>query len=140
MTERSKHDLDPTKGKAWAYVYDHSHKHTEFVTKAHNIFIHTNSLNPMKFVSLRNFEVEIVAMTAKMMNGNIAECVGSVTSGGSESLLLAVKTYRDRLLHLNPTVTTPEVIMCVSGHPAINKACHYFGVKAVFVGVDKDTL
>lgn len=133
MRERKTHDLDPTKGKAWAYVYDHSHSHTEFVTKAHNLFIHTNALNPMKFVSLRNFEVEIVAMTASLMNGDPLTCVGSVTSGGSESLLLAIKTYRDRLIKLNENVTEPELIMCISGHPAINKASHYYGVKIVYV-------
>ncbi|KAL4457090.1 hypothetical protein ABPG74_014728 [Tetrahymena malaccensis] len=139
MKERKAFDLDPTKGKCWAYVYDHSHKHTEFVTKAHNLFIHTNALNPMKFISLRNFEIEIVAMTAKMMNGDPFKCVGSVTSGGSESLLLAVKTYRDRLHKINPEITEPELIMCVSGHPAINKASHYYGVKIVYVESDPKT-
>lgn len=91
------------------------------IYKLNKLSIHTNALNPMKFISLRNFEIEIVAMTAKIMNGDPHKCVGSVTSGGSESLLLAIKTYRDRLFHLNPDVKEPELIMCFSGHPAINK-------------------
>lgn len=62
--------------------------------KVFSMFVHTNILNPMKFVSLRNMEVEVVATTAKLLHGD-ENCVGSVSSGGSESILLACKTYRD---------------------------------------------
>jgi len=93
----------------------------------------------MKFASLRNFEVEIVAMTAKLLHGDPLTCVGSVSSGGSESLLLAVKTYRDRLVKAHDDITQPEIIMCISAHPAINKAAHYYGVKIVYVDSDKQT-
>jgi len=69
------------------------------------MFIHTNALNPIRFISLKNMEVEVVAMTASMFNGNPCTCVGNITSGGTESLLLAVKTYRDYGIAKNPDIS-----------------------------------
>ena len=57
----------------------------------------------------RRFEVEIVAMTADMLHGD-ANVVGSVTSGGTESILCAIKAYRDRARHLYPYITEPEIV------------------------------
>jgi len=88
--------LKPSEGKAWAYIYDHSKEHSEFTTKVHDMFIHTNMLNPLKFNSLRNMENEICAMSASLFHGNPIKTVGSVSSGGSESLALAILTYRQR--------------------------------------------
>lgn len=60
----------------------------------------------------RRFEVETVAMTANMLHGD-ANVVGSVTSGGTESILCAVKAYRDRARHLHPHITHPEMVRYV---------------------------
>lgn len=65
------------------------------------MFVHTNVLNPMKYVSLRNMEVEVVAMTASMFHGD-ENYVGNVSSGGSESILLAMKAYRDYYKNSHP--------------------------------------
>lgn len=46
------------------------------------------------FVSTRKFEAEIVSMVCSMLNGHPIGAVGTLTSGGSESILMAVKTYR----------------------------------------------
>ena len=72
-------------------------------------FMHENALNPMVFPSLRRFETEIVSMVANMLHGNSA-VVGNVTSGGTESILMAVKTYRDRARVLFPQITAPEMV------------------------------
>lgn len=72
-------------------------------------FMHENALNPLVFPSLRQFEVETVAMVANMLHGD-SQCVGSITSGGTESILMAVKTYRDRARKLHPHITRPEIV------------------------------
>ena len=72
-------------------------------------FMHENALNPLVFPSLRQFEVELVAMTAWMLHGEDG-VVGNVTSGGTESILMAMKTYRDRARDLFPQITHPEVV------------------------------
>ena len=57
----------------------------------------------------RKFENEVVSMTASMMNGD-ADTVGSMTSGGTESILMAMKAYRDRAASLWPHITKPEMV------------------------------
>lgn len=69
-------------------------------------------------------------MSAKLFNGD-DNCVGNITSCGTESLLLAMKTYRDYR-------GKKEVIMCVTGHPGINKGCAYVGLDIVQIPMDKD--
>lgn len=96
LNERKGWDLKPSEGTSWAYVYDHSKEHTEFLTEIHDMFIHTNMLNPLKFVSLRNMECETCAMSASIFNGDPNVVVGNVSSGGSESLALAILSMRGR--------------------------------------------
>jgi sphinganine-1-phosphate aldolase len=135
-------DVNPSEGKTFAYVYEASEDHNDFITKAHNLFIHSNALSPMAFGSLRKMETEIVEMIKHLLHGDDSnddtlDVVGSLSSGGTESLELMVLTYRDRARELYGIVE-PELILCETAHPAIYKAAHYFGVKLVFVPFDKD--
>ena len=57
-------------------------------------------------------ETEIVSMTAAMLNGN-RETVGFLTSGGTESNLMAVKTFRDRARKLHPNITSPNIVSII---------------------------
>uniref|UniRef100_A0A1I8IQ37 sphinganine-1-phosphate aldolase n=1 Tax=Macrostomum lignano TaxID=282301 RepID=A0A1I8IQ37_9PLAT len=94
-------------------------------------FMHENALNPTLFVALRRFEVELVQMTAAMLNAGPA-ARGNVTSGGTESVLMAVKTYRDLARARMPG----SAVAAVTVHPAFNKAAHYFGLTMTLVPVD----
>jgi sphinganine-1-phosphate aldolase len=90
------------------------------------------------FSSVRRFEAEIIRMTARIMRGDQDTC-GVVTSGGTDSLFMAVKTYRDRALALFG-ITEPEVVMPVTAHPAFDKAAEYLCVKLVKIDLDPNTL
>lgn len=65
------------------------------------------------FVCFRKMETEIVSMTAGILNGS-DECVGFLTSGGTESNLMAVKTYLNRAKKMYPTIKNPEIVSCTS--------------------------
>lgn len=130
-------DVNPSEGKTFAYVYEKSEEHNDFITKAHNLFIHSNALSPMAFSSLRRMEVEIVEIVKKLLHGD-KNAVGSLTSGGTESLELMLLAYRDRARSLHPEITEPEIILCETAHPAIYKAAHYFNINLVFVPFDKN--
>jgi glutamate/tyrosine decarboxylase-like PLP-dependent enzyme len=93
-------------------------------------------LNPAAFPSLRKFETEIVAMAASLLGDENA--VGTVTSGGTESLLMAVKTARDWARKNRPEIKGPEMILPITAHPAFEKAAEYFGVKPVHIPVRAD--
>lgn len=130
IDNRKSADIDPTVGRTFAYVYEQSKSHSKLTADCFNKYIHSNALNPVVFNSLRVFEVEVVKMCASLFNGN-DDCVGSITSCGTESLLLAMKTYRDYR-------GKGEVLMCVTGHPGINKGCSYVGLDVVQVSKGKD--
>lgn len=81
-------------------------------------------------------ENDVVKMTASLLGGD-SETVGSLTTGGSESILLAVKAARDRGLELKG-IDKPELIAPVTAHAAFAKACKYFKIKFVCLPVDED--
>lgn len=66
-------------------------------------------------------ETEIVSMTAAMLNGD-QDVVGFVTSGGTESNLMAVKTYRDMAKKSRPNIRVPEIVSYLS----LKKSVHYY--------------
>src|SRR4029453_3618842 len=83
----------------------------------------------------------IVAMTAAMLGGGHPgrQVVGTVTSGGTESILLAMKAYRGRArARIRGRVTRPEVVAPATAHVAFDKAAQYFGIRLVRVPVGPD--
>lgn len=81
-------------------------------------------------------ETEVVSMTLSMLNGN-PNCAGSLTSGGTESILMACKTYRDRARALYPHIINPNMVAAQTVHPAFEKAAHYFGIEIIHVPVNE---
>ena len=104
---------------------------------AYSRFFTANALYPGLFPSVDRFEREVVGMTADLLHGDRA--VGNITSGGSESILLAVKSARDRARARRPDVTRPEMVVPESAHPAFWKAAHYFGLHIVKTPLRRDT-
>jgi len=102
------------------------------------MFFSKNALSPMAFPSLKKFETEVISMAVDLFGGD-NRCCGSMTSGGTESLLMAVKTYRDWARDKFPHIKEPEMVVPSSAHPSFDKAADYFGVKIVKVPVDKET-
>ena len=135
MGQLCEHDANWREARAWSLVYDAGDELTEFLKQAYLMFFSENGLNPLAFPSLKTFEAEVVAMAANLLGGGEAT-VGSMTSGGTESLLLAVKTARDWARATKPSITAPEMILPLTAHPAFEKAAHYFDVKPVHTPVD----
>jgi len=137
IAEYRKKDVDWEHGRAFAYVYHYSNELKEILKEVNNMFFSANALNPAAFPSLKIFEAETIAMIANMLNGDHKVC-GNVTAGGTESIILAVKTYRDWARKKYPEIKRPEMILPESAHPAFNKAAHYFGVNQVYVPLDNN--
>jgi glutamate/tyrosine decarboxylase-like PLP-dependent enzyme len=128
-------DPDYKQGRLWSLVYYLDEEYSDFLGEAYNRFSSANGLNPTTFKSLKRFENEIIAATADLFHGTPEVC-GVVTSGGTESCLLAVKTYRD-LARATRKVTRPEMILPTTAHVAWFKASEYFGVKVRLLPLDK---
>ena len=121
-------DVDFAGGKTWSLVYYLGQEHTDFLKKAYTAFFSENALNPMAFKSLKRFESEVIRMTANMLHGDRDVC-GVMTSGGTESCMLSVKTYRDLARAKRPWIRKPEMVVPESIHVAFMKAAEYFDVK-----------
>ncbi len=122
--------------RLWSLVYYLDEDHSEFLAEAYQEYSSANGLNPTAFKSLKRFENDIIASVADMFHGTPEVC-GVVTSGGTESCLLAVKTYRD-LARSTRGVTAPEMVLPVTAHVAWFKASEYFGVKVRLLPLDKN--
>jgi glutamate/tyrosine decarboxylase-like PLP-dependent enzyme len=131
-------DADFLGGRTWSLVYHLNQEHDAFLKKAHNLYFSENALNPLAFKSLKRFEHEVVKMAADLLNGD-NNVVGIMTSGGTESCLLPVMTYRElacskkRWGKLRPEMIAPDSV-----HVAWEKAAKYFNVKMVSIPLKAD--
>ncbi|MDL1895825.1 aspartate aminotransferase family protein [Anaerolineae bacterium CFX7] len=131
------HDVKWRDGRVFSLVFHAGAETREIAQRAYDLFFAENGLNPTAFPSLRKFETDVVAMVASLLGGDGA-IVGNMTSGGTESILVAVKAARDYFRKLHPEIKTPEMIAPVTAHPAFDKAAHYFDVKLVKTPVTAD--
>ena len=138
LREFKEGDVNYEDSKTWSLVYYLGEEHTRFLVEAYSTFISENALNPMAFKSLKRFEHEVVRMSAALLGGG-NDVVGVMTSGGTESCLLPVLTYRDRAASRGLFRTKkPEMIAPQSIHVAWEKAARYFGVKMVHAPLRED--
>lgn len=131
-------DMDWKDGKVWCYVYQPDDDAAEVVKEAYLSFLSENALDPTVFPSLLKLETDVVRMLASLLHGD-ENVVGHLTTGGTESIILAVKTARDRARALHPEITQPEMVLPITAHAAFHKAAHYLGVKPVVVPVIPET-
>lgn len=136
MRDQSTRDVDWRHGKIWSLVYFADDGVQKLLNDASAMFLYTNGLGPTAFRSLKKFEAEVVAVTADLLG--YSEAAGNMTSGGTESILMAVKAARDWARAERPQVTTPEMILPNTAHPAFDKAAHYLGLKTIHVPVRED--
>lgn len=130
-------DADYEHGRTFSLVYYAGDEHQRLLEQAYVKFSATNALNPMAFASLRRMEAEVVRMTAAMLHGG-RDVVGTMTSGGTESILLAVKAARERARESKPKITKPNIVVPETIHVAFDKAAQYFGVEMRYARLRDD--
>ncbi|XP_062319948.1 sphingosine-1-phosphate lyase 1 isoform X1 [Osmerus eperlanus] len=134
---QSLNEVDWEKGKVSGAVYWGDENLTKLLVKVYGDFAWSNPLHPDIFPGVRKMEAEVVRMTCSLFHGGPNSC-GTVTSGGTESILMACKAYRDMAYERG--VKHPEIIAPVSVHAAFDKAANYFGMKLVHIPLDKKTM
>lgn len=106
-------------------------------SEAYSMFSLSNPLHPDVFPGVRKMEAECVAMVLAMYNAPM-DAGGCLTSGGTESIVMACKAYRDYARDVKG-IRTPEMIIPTSAHAAFDKACKYFHIRPVWIDVDPVT-
>jgi sphinganine-1-phosphate aldolase len=127
-------DPDYRHGRLWSLVYWLDQAHDDFLAAAWRPYSSANGLNPGAFKSLKRMESEIIASVATLLHGDATTC-GVLTSGGTESCLLAAKTYRD-LARATRGVERARMVMPVTAHVAWFKAAEYFDIEPVLLPLD----
>jgi len=118
-------------------VYHSGQEIREVICDAFKTFIYANPLHPDCFPAVRKMEAEVVQMCVDIFKGGKNAC-GTMTSGGTESIIMAIKAYRDWAREVKG-IMDPEIIKPTTAHAAFDKGCHYLGVRLVEVPVDPVT-
>jgi len=129
-------DLNWKQGRAFSLAYYAGADVQEVADQALAMYASTNGLNADAFPSLKKFQSEVVQMVSAWVHGG-DQAAGFMTSGGTESILLAVKGARERGRR-EKGITTPNVVLATSAHAAFEKACYYFGLESRRITVDAE--
>ncbi|MEO8907220.1 MAG: aminotransferase class V-fold PLP-dependent enzyme, partial [Microbacteriaceae bacterium] len=125
-------------GRVLSYVYDSGRADLDELAAAAALAMQSvNGLDPTTFTSVAVLEREVIGFARDLLGGD-EEVVGSVTTGGTESCLLAVKTARDVWVARGGS-GRPRLLAPVTVHAAFQKAAHLFGLELDLVAVDPGT-
>ena len=128
-------DIDWKGGRAFSLVYNSADQELERLQhEVADRFLHENALNPFAYPSLLRMEQEVVAVAAELFGTEPK--AGSLTSGGTESIFLAVYTAREEARSRG--VDRPELLLASTAHPAFTKAAHYLDVEEIRIPVGHD--
>ena len=121
-------DVRWREGRAFTLAYFAGADVADVADEAYRRFSSENALNTDAFPSLRRIQAEVVNMVGDWLDAG-PEAAGFMTSGGTESILMAVKAARERGRR-ERGVTRPNVVLPTSAHAAFEKACYYFGLES----------
>lgn len=125
-------------GRVYAYVYDPGKEAMEIGKEAYMTYLVENGLDPTAFPSLLKLETDVTRAVINLLRGD-EDVVGNVTTGGTESIMLAIKTARDWAQVHRPEIKEPEMVICRTAHHAFHKAAQYLGLKVVLTPHDPVT-
>jgi glutamate/tyrosine decarboxylase-like PLP-dependent enzyme len=129
-------ELESKEHKKWedgytsGTVYHGNPEHVNFLNEVYALHSQTNPLHSDLFPSITKYEAEVISMTANMLGAQNTsdEVCGAISSGGTESICLAMKTYRDWGIK-SKGIEAPEMVIPVTAHAAFYKAAEYYQIK-----------
>jgi len=128
------------RGRISGAIYtNNSGRYNEVLLSVYGSYMWSNPLHSDVFAGVRKMEGEVIRMVATMYNGNPDLVLGSVTSGGTESIIMACKSYRDYALKVRKIRGQAEIIAPVTAHAAFEKAANLLGCKIIHIPVDRKT-
>lgn len=113
-------------GKITGSVYHGGQEHSDFIGQIYAKWGFSNPLHPSIHPALRQMDSEVIQMVINMYNGS-DDCCGAFTTGGTESILMAMKAYRD-WGKAEKGITDPNIVICNTAHAAFDKAGKYFNI------------
>ncbi len=132
------HDVPWSEGKMLGYVYNPGEDPKSVAYEAYMQCLMENGLDWTVFPSMHKMETDLVHIVRELLRGD-QDVVGTCTSGGTESILCAVKAAREYARTNKPQISQPEMVLPETAHGAFHKACLYFNIKPVMTAYDPRT-
>lgn len=136
LDDLKRHDVRWREGRAFTLAYNAGDDVVRLAEEAYRRFSTENALNTDAFPSLRRIQSDVVGIVGDWLEAG-PDGAGFMTTGGTESLLMAVKAARERG-RKERDVTTPNVVLPTSAHAAFEKGCYYFGLESRRIPVGDD--
>ncbi len=130
MQDLAEGDADWRHARTAVYVFNAGEDVLRVAREAYAMYQSENGLGPLAFPSLKGMEADVIDLGLEIMHGPQGAC-GNLTSGGTESILMAVKTCRDQAAAAGIDVRGARIVVPGSAHLAFDKACHYLGLEIV---------
>ncbi len=135
--KKKEKDIDWGKGRSFCLIYYPGEEKSKLIKEVFDVYYYDNALNPTAAPGIAAIESEATKMCIELFHGD-ENVRGNISSGGTESILLAVKTSRDYAKKVHPEIKNPHVVVPSSVHPAFFKAFHCFGLDFTVVKVKND--
>lgn len=131
-------EMDTTPKLISGTMYDdHENQHKEIMKTAYNLYAYTNPMHIDLFQSVVFMEKSLITMISKLLGNTEHQC-GSMTNGGTESIFLALKTYRDMKRanmstngFFNDSANKINVVAPDTVHCGVDKLCHYLNIQLI---------
>ena len=137
LIDAGRDDVDWRSARTAVYVFNPGEDVMRVAKDAYALYQSENGLGPAAFPSMKRMEEEVVEMGLDLLQAPEG-AVGNITSGGTESIILAVKACRDEAASKGRDVHGARIVAPRSAHPAFDKAAHYLGLEVVRVPVAAD--
>lgn len=137
MEAMREHDLDWRRGRHGAYVWYANEDLEDVLREAFGMFMAENGLGLRSFPSINRMETEVLEIVQGLVSAPEG-AAGIFSSGGTESIFLAMLAAREWARATKPGIEKPVIVAPYSGHPAVSKAAHILGMEVVRVPVGPD--
>lgn len=128
MVARGTGDVAWRDGKTAVYVFNAGEEIHALQHDAYGLYMAENGLGPLAFPSLAQMEKEVIAMALGLLNAPEA-AAGAMTSGGTDSITMALKAARDFARANGKPREGQNIVLARSAHLAFDKAAHLMDIE-----------
>ena len=139
MIERGGADAKWREGKTAVYVFNAGEDVAAVQKEAYTLYMSENGLGPLAFPSLKQMEDEVIGMGLSLLHAP-ADAKGTMTSGGTDSITMAVKAARDYARAERGLRGQGNIVLPFSAHPAFDKAARLMDLEVRRIAVADDLL
>lgn len=137
MQARGAGDAKWRDGRTAVYVFNAGEDIAVIQKEAYAAFMSENGLGPLAFPSLAQMEKDVVSMGLGLLHGPEGS-TGAMTSGGTDSITMAIKTARDYARSTGHALKTANIVLPFSAHLAFDKAAHLMDIEVRRIPVRTD--